>query len=250
MSFQFLADAMQDDWYLIAPDWRGFGDTDRSPAGYWFPDYLADLDAFIDYYARQTPVRLLGHSMGGNVACLYAGIRPEKISHLVSLDAFGLRETSPEQAPGRYAQWLNQCRQTQSFSTHEDISSIAGRVQRLAPRLSEQRSRFIAKYWSETSDDGKRVFKIDPAHKRVNPVLYRRDEVRACWRQITARTLLVLGKESELFTRFYEEGGQQDCKSNFKNLSEAVIQDAGHMLHLEQPEELALVLDNFFSQSQ
>ncbi len=248
MSFQFLADAMQDDWYLIAPDWRGFGDTDRSPAGYWFPDYLAHLDAFIDYYSQHTPVRLLGHSMGGNVACLYAGVRPEKISHLVSLDAFGLRDASSEQAPARYALWLDQCRQTQSFSTHENINSVATRLQRLAPRLSGQRSRFIAKYWSETSADGRRVFKIDPSHKRVNPVLYRRDEVRACWRLISARTLLVLGKESELFKRYYEEGGQQDCRSNFKNLSEVIIQNAGHMLHLDQPEKLALVLDDFFRQ--
>jgi pimeloyl-ACP methyl ester carboxylesterase len=48
-SFQFLVDAFQRDWHVIAMDWRGFGETDhptRYPgtASYWFPDYVADLE--------------------------------------------------------------------------------------------------------------------------------------------------------------------------------------------------------------
>jgi len=43
-SFQFVVDCLRGDWHVIAPDWRGFGLTDRAPGGtYWFPDYLADL---------------------------------------------------------------------------------------------------------------------------------------------------------------------------------------------------------------
>jgi len=73
MSFQFLADAMSNNWYLIAPDWRGFGETQWQMAGYWFPDYRGDMDAIIDHISQERPVRLVGHSMGGNVAWLYAG---------------------------------------------------------------------------------------------------------------------------------------------------------------------------------
>ena len=51
LSFQFLADAMSDNWYLIAPDWRGFGDSEWNTHGYWFPDYLADLDQLIERYS-------------------------------------------------------------------------------------------------------------------------------------------------------------------------------------------------------
>ena len=37
------------DWHAIAPDWRGYGLTQWSGAdSYWFPDYLADLDAHIE----------------------------------------------------------------------------------------------------------------------------------------------------------------------------------------------------------
>ena len=50
-SWQFMVDALKADRWIIAPDWRGFGLTrsgDPSPDSYWFPDYLADLDALLD----------------------------------------------------------------------------------------------------------------------------------------------------------------------------------------------------------
>jgi pimeloyl-ACP methyl ester carboxylesterase len=63
-SFQFLVDAFQRDWHVIAMDWRGFGETDhptRYPgtASYWFPDYVADLEA-----DRPLPARRTGGSGG------------------------------------------------------------------------------------------------------------------------------------------------------------------------------------------
>jgi pimeloyl-ACP methyl ester carboxylesterase len=97
------------EWHVIAPDWRGFGLTERAPAqSYWFPDYLADLDAILDHYAGEEPINLLGHSMGGNVVSLYAGVRPQRIKRLVNLEGIGLPTAKPEQAPGRFTQWLDE----------------------------------------------------------------------------------------------------------------------------------------------
>eukprot|EP01036_Dinobryon_divergens_P059800 gene59800-79760_t len=40
-SFQFVVDCLQGDWHVIAPDWRGFGLTERTQSDtYWFPDYV------------------------------------------------------------------------------------------------------------------------------------------------------------------------------------------------------------------
>ena len=107
-SFQFLVDAMADHEgerrYILAMDWRGFGRT-RGPAtdAYWFPDYLADLDALLCCEALgldgKTPVDLLGHSMGGNVVMLYAGVRSERLRKLVNLEGFGMPATEPAEAP-------------------------------------------------------------------------------------------------------------------------------------------------------
>ena len=85
-SYQFVVDAFAQDRFVVAPDWRGYGDT-TVPAtdNYWFPDYLADLDFLIDHYGNGAPVDLVGHSMGGNVAMLYTGARPQRIRRLVNL---------------------------------------------------------------------------------------------------------------------------------------------------------------------
>ena len=79
-SWQFVVDALAQQRHVIAPDWRGFGLTQGPPVDtYWLADYLGDLDFLLDHYAADTPVDLVGHSMGGNIAMLYAGVRPARI---------------------------------------------------------------------------------------------------------------------------------------------------------------------------
>src|SRR5690606_27228926 len=108
-SFQFVVDGLPLHWTLLAPEWRGFGLSQRTPSDcYWFPDYLADLDQLLDALAPDGPVDLVGHSMGGNIATLYAGVRPRRIRRLVNLEGVGLRARDPDQAPQRYRDWLDE----------------------------------------------------------------------------------------------------------------------------------------------
>ena len=109
-SFQFVVDALVVDWQVIAPDARGFGLSDwpveRGLSGhYWFQDYLADLDALLDHYAPASlhgePVNLVGHSMGANVVCLYAGVRPERVRRVVDLEGFGMPAAKADRSPTR-----------------------------------------------------------------------------------------------------------------------------------------------------
>ena len=89
-TFQFVVDALRHDWQLIAPDWRGYGETTWLHRPYWFPDYYADLEALLAHYAPEGPVRLVGHSMGANIAGIYAGLRPQRVARLAMLDFIGL----------------------------------------------------------------------------------------------------------------------------------------------------------------
>ena len=95
-TFQFLVDRLSPQWRIVAPDWRGFGRSEWASQGYFFQDYLADLDAILDRLSPQKPVQLVGHSLGGNVACVYSGVCPERVSHVVSLDGFGLPNGDPD----------------------------------------------------------------------------------------------------------------------------------------------------------
>jgi pimeloyl-ACP methyl ester carboxylesterase len=149
-SFQFVVDALTVPRQVIAPDWRGFGGTQGPPGTdtYWFPDYLADLDALLDALCPDQPVDLLGHSMGGNVAMLYAGIRPQRVRRLINLEGFGLPATKPSQAPARYAAWLDDLKQSQGLRDYGSVDEVAERLRRNNPRLTPDRAAWLAPHWA------------------------------------------------------------------------------------------------------
>ena len=90
-SFQFTVDALKGDWQILAPDWRGFGLSEWGKMVYWFPDYIADLDWLLAELSPDEPATIVGHSMGGNIAGLYAGVRPERVARLILAEGFGIR---------------------------------------------------------------------------------------------------------------------------------------------------------------
>ena len=180
-------------WDVYAPDWRGYGLTDWGKADcYWFPDYIADLDALLEHIDPGAPVNLVGHSLGGNVAALYAGVRPARIARFVNLEGFGMAPTQAEQAPKRYARWLEELRDPPGLRSYESFSALADRLQQGNKRLSREQAEFLARHWGQEATDKGVVLRGDPAHKIVNPVLYRYEEVRACW-QRSARAGVVGG---------------------------------------------------------
>jgi pimeloyl-ACP methyl ester carboxylesterase len=134
-SFQFVVDALSSDRYVIALDWRGFGLTESPGADtYWMPDYLGDLDAALDRLffstgAADRKLDLLGHSMGGNVVMLYAGVRPERVRRLINLEGFGMPRTQPTQAPKRLQQWLDELKQPALMRDYASVEGAAAQDQ-------------------------------------------------------------------------------------------------------------------------
>lgn len=247
-SFQFLADALADDWHVVAPDWRGFGDTGRNRGPYWFPDYLADLHALVERYAPASPADILGHSMGGNVAGLYAGIFPERVRAFVNVEGFGLLDADPDAAPGRYRDWIERASAGEAFSTYPDYESLAAKIRSRSPRMSLPAARFVACAWGREIR-GKVELKADPAHRLPNAVLYRRAEAEACWRRVTAPVLLLGGGASAFRDRLHAHDGPFDFALPFPLVSELTIEAAGHMLHFEAPRDLAQACEDFLGDS-
>lgn len=249
-SFQFVVDCLQRDWQVIAPDWRGFGLT-KNPGvdSYWFADYLGDLDAILDHYSPDAPVNLLGHSMGGNVACIYAGVRPDRVRRLINLEGFGMPATQPEQAPGRYAKWLDELRNPPHMRAYASKAEVAARLQKTNPRLTDERAAFLAAHWSAPNARGEWEILGDPAHKLINPILYRVDEVMACWQAITAPVLWVEADHTQAWRWMGpKETARAEIDRRIRcipDVTTAVINDAGHMLHHDQPQALAALIDRF-----
>ena len=248
-SFQFVVDAMADERFVIAPDWRGFGLSD-TPAGdcYWFPDYLGDLDALLDARLPGQAVDLVGHSMGGNIAMLYAGIRPDRVRRIVNIEGFGMPRTHPAQAPGRYREWLDELRGEHRLATFPSLDAFAHLLAKRNPRLTPERARFVAQSWSRPVEGGVQVLG-DPRHKRVNPVLYRREEAEACWSEVVAPVLYVIAADSQFLPRLGEDAQPETVGRLVRRLEPCVIEGASHMVHHERPDELARTIESFLART-
>lgn len=251
-SFQFMVDNLAEGRHVIALDWRGFGGSaGPSPVdSYWFPDYLGDLDALVDQIAPDSPIDLLGHSMGGNIVMAYAGLRPSRVRQVVNLEGFGMPETSPQDAPDRLLKWLDELKVTQTLRSFADLKQVAAQLMKNDPRLAPERAAWLATEWAQRGDDGRWHVRGDAAHKRVNPVLYRREEALACWRSVTAPVLWVEGADTEVLRRWGDRYPRSDLEARLGTIGQlkrVVLADCGHMLHLDQPEALARAIDDFLA---
>jgi pimeloyl-ACP methyl ester carboxylesterase len=248
-SFQFLADALRGEWDVYAPDWRGYGLSQWGKSdSYWFPDYIADLDRMLEQFDAQNPVNLVGHSLGGNVASMYAGIRPQRVAKLVNLEGFGMAPTRSEQAPRRYARWLDELHAPPRLRPYKDFGELSERLRKDNPRLTLERAEFLARHWGRDAGREGVLLRGDPAHKIVNPVLYRYEEVRACWQQVSAPVLWVDASESDTLKRIGLSDSQHaERRAAFPNLKHVTVEGAGHMLHHDRPEEVARLIEEFVS---
>jgi pimeloyl-ACP methyl ester carboxylesterase len=245
-SFQFLVDKFTRDWRVIAPDWRGFGLSEWATHGYWFPDYIADLDALLEHFSPDHAATIVGHSMGGNVANLYAGIRPSRVSKLILAEGFGLPPTNAEKAPERYAQWLDEQRSPPKLRPYASFDAVVEKLKSNNPRMTELQAKSLATHWAEQKSSGDFHLRADPQHKMVNPVLYRVEEAMACWRKIEARVLWLWG-DGEWMKKWIKGGDAtlNDYRACYRSLREATIPNSGHMMHLDNPIEMARVIEEF-----
>ena len=247
-TFQFVVDALAGRWHVIAPDWRGFGRTVHRASGYWFPDYLADLDDLLSKYSPAAPVRLVGHSMGGNSGWLYAGAMPERVRSLVNVEGFGLPDTNPEEAPSRYREWLQRSREVPGFSRFGSMEALARHISGRSPGMSAAQARFVAEAWAVDGPDGP-TLRADPAHKLPNAVLYRRAEAEACWRKVTAPVLLVAGADSAVFEVVGLGPAEDGLSLPFPDCRTKIVEECGHMVHFEAPGVLAEAIEDFLRET-
>jgi pimeloyl-ACP methyl ester carboxylesterase len=254
-SYQFVVDAFAQDHYIIAPDWRGYGKTESGPVdNYWFPDYMADLDFLLDHYSPERPVNLVGHSLGGNVVMLYAGVRPERIRRLVNLEGFGMPATTPDMAPARYAKWMDELKKLHKgeldMRAYDTIAGVARRLMKTNPRLSQDKANWLAQQWARQDADGKWTILGQPAHKVISAHLYQAEEVLALYRRLTMPVLAVEASDNSLdlwWKGKFTLDQYHERIQNVPHVEIALIQDAGHMMHHDQPAVLAAMIERFMT---
>lgn len=230
--------------YCIAPDWRGHGDSGQAVEGYWFPDYLADLDALIAAFSPQQPVILVGHSMGGQIASMYAGARPERVSHLITLDSLNIPDAPVTQTANRYRNWLDGVQRNRAQRTYAAIENIADKIGRRYPELGPDLCYSLAASWSRPTADGRWRLAFDPRHRLPFPYGFRAQEAKALWRHVTAPTLCLDAEHGFSRTRM-DADIMAERRRCFVHLSHRIIPDCGHMLHLQAPAAVADAIRDF-----
>jgi pimeloyl-ACP methyl ester carboxylesterase len=242
ITFQFLVDALQGDWFVVAPDLRGYGESERAP-NYAFPDYLRDLEGVLDGFFPDRPVPLVGHSLGGNVVSVYAGVRPSRASHVVSLDGFGLPDRDPAEAPDFLARWLDRWAKPPGERILPSFEDLAARLQQTNPHLDQARALFLARHLGHSCEGGV-TWVFDPNHRRPFAAMFREAEWRACLARVEAPVLWV-GSGQTVPAALAREPGAIAGRAEAAHATFHKLEGTSHNLHHDAPEAVARLIEPF-----
>lgn len=246
-TFQFVVDALAQPWHVIAPDWRGYGESEWLDRPYWHADYYADLDALLAHYSPQRPVRLVGHSMGANIAGTYAGVRPRRVGQLVMLDFLGLKPAIDDDSPHLIDNWLDNVGSGPAIRRYANSEAFAARLLKSNPRLSEERAEFLSWHVTRVNADTTLMMAADPWHRVPSPLAYHIDDTLACWRRIEAPVLLAIAEHGFIMRRFGNDAPEFERRlATFHKLQRVDIPDSGHNVQHDQPERVAAAIEAFF----
>lgn len=230
--------------WIIAPDCRGHGDSGRVGAGgyYYFPDYVLDLDRVVRALGA-TQFRLIGHSMGGTISFLYAGTFPKRVSRLVLIEGIGPPGMKFSDAPLRMEKWINEMheRGRGHFREYTSVEAGASQLQQTNPRLNAALALDLARAGMKQNDKGKWVWKFDPLHRTAAPQPFYTEQALEFFRRIECPVLIVEGEASRQ-TRRTDKQERYDAIRNHRRM---IIDQAGHMVHQDNPVALAEVIATF-----
>ncbi len=229
---------------VLAPDLRGYGETGRVGAGgyYHFPDYIFDVADVIRAMAPATPLFLVGHSMGGTVATLYAGTFPEHVTKLALLEGVGPPDNPFELAPVRMRRWIDDVRAVRSRGEERAMASHDEALKRLKANhasvdddVLRERLPHLVRHAPPLA------WKHDPLHKTASPMPFFAKTYMAFAKNVVCPTLFVEGGPLG-----YHPPDEGERLAAFAQLERATLDGAGHMMHWTRPLELADILVDFW----
>ncbi len=220
----------------VAWDWRGHGETEHIGSGgyYHFPDYVLDLDELSPQLADE-PVHLLGHSMGGTVSTMYAGLRGARLRSLTLLEGIGPPPWPFERTPEKFEAWLDGMAKL-GAKEERPMASLDTAVARLRvqnPRLKDDFGHFLALKSTRATEAGY-VWRFDRRHRTTAPMPFRVELLAAFLRRISVPVLYVAGERGFRVPDEAERLAQVPTP-----VTQVVLPGAGHMLHRDEPAAIA-----------
>ena len=231
---------------LYAPDLRGFGESDPvGPGGYYhFVDYVADVDALVrTLLPAGGRLGLVGHSMGGTVASLFAGSRPGLVERLALLEGLGPPAMAPSAGVDRVRSWLDAfVKGDRSPRRLESMDEAVRRLSANHPRVGRDVLASRARWLTRLDAEGRLVWAYDPLHRTTSPMPFQVEMFTAFLEKIACPTLVVGGGPLG-----YHPEDEPARIAHIPNVTVVDLPDAGHMMHWTKPDELGQHLVRFFA---
>jgi pimeloyl-ACP methyl ester carboxylesterase len=255
-SWDWTAEALGEDWHVIAPDLRGHGDSQwPSDGSYSIAGYVYDLAQLI-HQQGLAPVTLIAHSLGGHIALSYAGVYPETVAKLVAIEGLGPRWVTDESKgdaqdeefrrfrrpiPERMDEWVRAKRALAGRMPrrYASLEEAFHRMQEENPRLSAEQALHLTAHGVNQNEDGTYSWKFDNYLRVWPPYDMRGQDIRLLWSRIACPTLILFGRESR-----FGDPSADGRAALFRHARVVGFDGAGHWVHHDRlPEFLRAVRD-------
>ncbi|MCE2406657.1 MAG: alpha/beta hydrolase [Pseudomonadales bacterium] len=248
-NWDWVASELRHDYHVIAPDLRGHGDSQwMVGGGYLHIDYVYDI-AQVVQQKHMSPVTVMGHSLGGSISLIYAGLYPETVTKLISIEGMGApprwsHSGSTPKVESRLQNWVNNLRHLSSRvpRKYASLEEAFHRMQTENPHLTEDQARHLTVHGSNQNEDGTYSWKFDNYVRTFAPIGLSDDEIQSLYARITCPTLLIYGKESWASDPLKD--GRADV---FNDVQVAGIDDAGHWSHHDQFDVFMRIVCDFLN---
>ena len=250
-NWDWVAEALRDDYHIVAPDLRGHGDSQWMVGGtYNSIDYVYDIAQLL-HQTRMTPVTIVGHSLGGSISLMYSGLYPDNVHRLVSIEGMGpppsMRQAVEGEGPEhKLTHWIDNLRQLSARipRRYASLEDAFQRMQTENPHLSEEQARHLTIHGSNQNEDGTYSWKFDNYVRTFPPIGLTTEETYTLYGRIACPTLLIYGTES------WANNPLDDGRAGaFRNVTVKGIENAGHWSHHDQLDVFLGIVTEFLEAS-
>ena len=248
-NWDWTSEVLSEKYHVVVPDLRGHGDSEWAKAStYTNLEYIYDIAQLVEQ-ENLSPVNIIGHSLGGMIACQYAGVFPEKVASLISVEGVGgyWQKLHAEQHPQtRIREWIDQSRLMAGRvpRRYQHLSEALKRMQVSNPHLSEERAEHLTVHGSNRNEDGTYSWKFDNYTHSWLPFGTTYEETIQLWEKITCPTLLLNARQG-----MEHRTGQDGSLKHFSKGLVMDVENAGHWLHHDQFDEFIGAVGAFFEEN-
>ena len=203
-SWDLVANGLKDQYHMVAMDLRGHGDSEHIVGGtYGAEEFLFDIHAVVKHLG--VPITIVAHSLGGAMALRYAGLYPDNVSKLITIEA-------GQPYPWVYTDYHSKTPVERMRQQIERLEDAISRQPKRYPSIEAAATRFfeendhldadlaehIARHAVASNDDGTFSWKFDPLvyATRRNGIVG--EDRFSFWREIRCPVLMMFGSASSL----------------------------------------------------